>query len=202
MEKKKLGTTHTPSIIIENCDVKGNGIVSTDRAKVVVKNTNFKAQHPERYVFTVEEGGLAIDRCNIDCSYFISGSTFLKGATIEAYDSIFRLNPKMTKDRGYLPQLCANCVFNNFGATVKLKETIMKDCIFTRDEDHVIGKYYFSVPSDVSIYLANCAFKSGDDIAYNSPGYIELDSCHYINKIGLNVTNYKEINTIAEDIVK
>ena len=54
----------------------------------------------------------------------------------------------------------------------------------------------------ISIYIEDSAFKSGDNIAYNSPGYLELKNCHYINNIGLNVTNYQEIGTIAEDIVE
>ena len=200
--KEKYGTTTTPIINIENCNVTANGIVSVDCADVIVKKTDFDAQHPQRYVYTVEEGTLQIEDSYVNHAYFISYSTSTAGLNPVARNCTFRIKKEITNGRSYFPYNCYNCKFINWGGYAVYNNTRINNCIFTRDTSNVVGKYYVGVPEGISIYIEDSAFKSGDNIAYNSPGYLELKNCHYINNIGLNVTNYQEIGTIAEDIVE
>ena len=200
--KEKYGTLSTPKINIENCNVIANGIVSVDCADVIVKNTNFDAQHAQRYVYTVEEGSLDIEDSFVNHAYFISYSSATSGLNPTAKNCTFRIKKEITNGRSYFPYSCNNCKFINWGGYAVYNNTHINNCIFTRDTSNVVGKYYIGVPEGISLYLEGSAFKSGDNIAYNSPGYLELKKCHYINNIGLNVTNYNEIGTIAEDIVE
>ena len=200
--KEKYNTTTTPKINIENCNVLANGIVSVDCADVIVKNTNFDAQHAQRYVYTVGEGSLAIDGGYINHAYFISYSTATANLNPIARNSTFRIKKEITNGRSYFPYNCNNCTFINWGGYAVYNNTSINNCIFTRDTSNVVGKYYIGVPEGINLYIEESAFKSGDNIAYNSPGYLELKKCHYINNIGLNVTNYREIDTVAEDIVE
>ena len=200
--KEKYKTTTVPKINIENCNILANGIVSTDCADVSVKNTNFDAQHPQRYVYTVGEGSLLIDGGYINHSYFISYSNATAGLNPVAKNSTFRIKKEITNGRSIFPYNCSNCTFINWGGYTAYNNTNIKNCTFTRDTSNVIGKYYIGVPEEISLYIEESAFKSGDNIAYNSPGYLELKKCHYINNIGSNVSNYKEIDTIKEDIVQ
>ena len=200
--KAKYGTTTTPKINIENCNVIANGIASVDCADVTVKNTDFDAQHAQRYVYTVEEGTLTIEDSYVNHAYFIAYSTSTAGLNPTAKNCTFRIKKEITNGRCYFPYNCNNCKFINWGGYAVYNNTKLNSCIFTRDTSNVVGKYYVGVPEGISLYIENSAFKAGDNIAYNSPGYLELKNCHYINNIGTNVTNYQEIGTIAEDIVE
>ena len=200
--KEKYNTTTTPKINIENCNVIANGIVSVDCADVIVKNTDFDAQHAQRYVYTVGEGSLQIEDSYVNHAYFISYSTATAGLNPIARNCTFRIKKEITNGRSYFPHNCYNCKFINWGGYAVYNNTTINNCIFTRDISNVVGKYYIGVPEGINIYVENSAFKSGDNISYNSPGYLELKNCHYTNNIGTNVTNYKEIDTIAEDIVE
>ena len=193
--------TITPAITIENCTISANGVVSTDLADVIVTNTYFEAQHQQRFVFTVEEGTLLINSGYYNHAYFISGSTMSGGVTPVANSCTFRIKKEITNDRCYYPYNANNCTFINWGGTVACDNTRLYGCIFTRDVVNVVGKYYVAVYNPQSVYIEESAFKSGDNISYNSSGYLELRNCHYINNIGTNVTNYQEIGTIHEDIV-
>ena len=200
--KREFETTHTPKINIENCNIIANGIVSTDCADVVVKNTNFDAQYRDRYVYGVATGSLLIEGGYINHSNYLIYSEPSYELNPIAKNCTFRLKTEITNGRRYFPYTCTNCKFINWGGRAVYNNTTVSNSIFTKDISSVIGGYYIGVPEETSIYLENCAFKSGDYIAYNSPGYLELKKCHYINNIGLSVTNYKEIETTAEDIVE
>jgi hypothetical protein len=199
--KAKDNTTTTPTIDIENCEINANGIVSVDCANVIVKKTDFDAQHAQRYVYTVEEGTLLIEDSYVNHSYFISTAGYNNGLRPIAKDCTFRIKKEITNGRSYFPFSSTNCTFVNWGGTNIYENTTITNCTFTRDTSNVVGKYYIGAPETTSIYINNSAFKSGDNVSYNSPGYIELNNCHYINNIGTNVTNYQENNTIHEDIV-
>jgi hypothetical protein len=201
--KAKDNVTTTPEINIEDCNVIANGIVSVDCADVIVKNTDFDAQHAQRYVYTVEEGTLAIEDSYVNHAYFIAYSTSNPNPNLNptAKNCTFRIKKEITNGRSYFPFSSTNCTFINWGGTNIYENTTISNCTFTRDTSNVVGKYYIGAPETTSIYINNSAFKSGDNISYNSPGYIELNNCYYINNIGTNVTNYQENNTIREDIV-
>lgn len=200
--KLAQGTTNTPKINIENCNIIANGIVSSDYAEVVVKNTNFDAQYKDRYVFGVAAGSLLIEGGYINHSNYLAYSDLQYQLNPIARNCTFRLKTEITNGRSYFPYTSTNCKFINWGGTAVYNNTTVNNCIFTKDISSVTGGYYIGVPENTSIWLENCAFKSGDYISYNSPGYLELKNCHYINNIGLRVTNYQEIGTIAEDIVE
>ena len=200
--KREFGTTHTPKINIENCNIIANGIVSSDCADVVVKNTNFDAQYRDRYVYGVATGSLLIEGGYINHSNYLIYSEPSYELNPIARNCTFRLKTEITNGRSYFPYTSTNCTFINWGGRAVYNNSTVNNCIFTKDISSVTGGYYIGVPEDTSIYLESCAFKSGDYIAYNSPGYLELRNCHYINNIGLSVTNYQEIGTIAEDIVE
>ena len=119
-----------------------------------------------------------------------------------AKNCTFRLKKEISNSRVYFPYQCTDCKFINWGGYAVYPDTTIKNCTFTKDVANVVGKYYLAVPEGYNLYLQDCAFKAGDNIAYNSYGYLELKNCYYTNKIGSNVKNYKEIGTIAKDIVE
>lgn len=198
---KDADITTTPQLTIENCNVKANGIVSVHQADVSVLNTNFDAQHSSRYVYTVDRGTLYINGGKINHAYLISCSSDTRDLNPIAENCIFRLKKDITNSRVVFPATCNNCVFINWGGYAGYAVTDIEDCIFTRDYDNVVGKYYIGVPEGAELYVNNSNFRSGDNISYNTPGYLKLTGCHYINNIGTNVTNYEEIGIIREDIV-
>ncbi len=200
--KEKYGTTVAPKMYITNCEVKANGIVSSDFVDVVVKNTNFDAQQSERPVYYIEDGSLLVDGGYINHGAYLLGTYQVKETFLaEAKNCTFRINKNLTNYRSYFPQQCTNCTFINWGGTTIYPETYIKNCTFTRDASYVIGRYYLGVPNGNKLYVEDSAFKAGDNISYQSPGYLELKNCYYVNNIGQNVSNYKEIGTIKKDIV-
>lgn len=195
--------TTIPKMNIENCIINANAIASTDLADVVVSNSTFVAQR-SKYVFAVEDGSFLIEGCNMNFAKFISEATWSETQIprVIARNSEFKINKELVTsgDRAMFPAESTNCKFINWGGYVYYDDTKINNCIFTRDTDHVVGNYYISVNEGDGIHIENSAFKSGDNIAYNSLGTIYLTNCYYTNEIGINVPNVIEEGTIREDI--
>ena len=194
---KRSGQTNTPKINVSNCVIKANGIASSDLAQVTVTNTSFVSQSSHWNVFTIEEGSILIADSNIIHTRFIAN---YQDVPVVANNSTFKLDVT-AGERAYFPTEATNVKFINWGGVVIYDNTQLNNCVFTRDTDHVVGKYYIGFGSGSSVSIINSAFKAGDNISYNSSGLIYLKDCHYVNNIGLNVTNVIEEGTIAEDIV-
>ncbi len=187
-----------PVINISNCNIKANGIVSSDLASVTISNTNFTSQHKTRYVVTIESGDVLMDKCKINHDYFLAK---YPDTPVIAKNSEFKLNKVSGASRAFFPKESVNCKFINWGGYVLYPDTKITNSIFTRDSDHVVGKYYIGIGSGYNILIEKSSFKRGDDISYNSSGTIHLKECHYINKIGTNVPNVIEEGIIHDDIV-
>ena len=187
-----------PVINISNCNIKANGIVSSDLASVTISNTNFTSQHKTRYVVTIESGDVLMDKCKINHDYFFAK---YPDTPVIAKNSEFKLNKVSGASRAFFPKESVNCKFINWGGYVLYPDTKITNSIFTRDSDHVVGKYYIGIGSGYNILIEKSSFKRGDDISYNSSGTIHLKECHYINKTGTNVTSVIEEGIIHDDIV-
>ena len=202
--------TTIPAVTIENCTLYSNSVVACDYANVVVRNVHFETQfaprnesgNRDRTLFYVLEGTVLVDSGYFEHLGTYNSEMLNAGVVIEANNATFRLKKEIFNDRGGFPQTANNCTFINWGGSVVFDNTRLYRCTFTRDVAHVTGNYYIAnYSSQLNLYIEESAFKAGDNIAYNSPGYIELKNCHYVNNIGSNVTNYQEIGTIHEDIV-
>ncbi|MBP5684206.1 MAG: hypothetical protein J6X02_02995 [Bacilli bacterium] len=194
---KKNGQNTTPKMNIKNCTVKANGIASSDLANLTITNTNFTSQHTKRSVITIENGSVLIDGSKITHDYFLAK---YPNVPVIAKNSEFKLNTG--SGRVYFPQESTNCKFINWGGTVLYPNTKVTNSIFTRDSDHVVGKYYIGIGDGYRIDVTSSSFKAGDNISYNSPGTIYLKNCTFTNNIGINVPNVIQEGTINQDIVK
>ena len=202
--------TTIPAVTIENCTIYSNSVVACDYANVVVRNVHFETQfiprdesgNTDRTLFYVIEGTVLIDSGYFEHLGTVNDEMLNGSVILEANNATFRLKKEVISDRGAFPHIANNCTFINWGGWVVFDNTRLYRCIFTRDLPHVTGNYYIGIySSQLSVYLEECAFKAGDNISWQSPGYIELKNCHYVNNIGQYVTNYQEIGTIHEDIV-
>lgn len=195
---KQSNQTTTPTINISNCNINANGVISSDLANATITNTKFTSNMASRAAFRVEDGSVLIDGCDINHSILIS--SLFPNITVTAKNSTFRIQDLST-GRAFFPTRSTNVKFVNWGGTVMYTDTRIDDCVFTRDKNNVVGKYYIGISKGYKVTITNTAFKSGDNISYNSAGTIYLKNSYYTNKIGTNVPNVIEEGTIARDIV-
>ena len=184
-----------PKINIINTIINANGIVSADLADVTIDNASFVSQHTNRNAIIVENGSVLLEGSKINHNLLMARypNTFVIAKNTE-----FKLNS--TSGRAIFPTESINCTFINWGGYVVYPSTKVTNSIFTRDTDHVIGKYYIGVGEGSSIYVEGSAFKAGDNISYNSSGLLSIKNSYFVNNIGINVVNVLLEGNINKDI--
>lgn len=184
----------TPKINIVSSVINANGIVSADLADVSINNTSFVSQHTNRNAIIVESGSVLIDNSKINHNLLMAR---YPNTLVIAKNTEFKLN---NSSRAIFPTESINCTFINWGGYVVYPVTKVTNSIFTRDTEHVVGKYYIGVGEGNAIYVDSSAFKAGDNIAYNSPGTLSIKNSYFTNNIGINVPNVILEGNINRDV--
>ena len=184
-----------PKINIINSIINANGIVSADLADVTINNTSFVSQHTNRNAIIVESGSVLIENSKINHNLLMAR---YPNTPVIAQNTEFKLNSN--SGRAIFPTESINCTFINWGGYVVYPITKVINSVFTRDTEHVVGKYYIGVGAGNTIYVEGSAFKSGDNIAYNSPGTLSIKNSFFTNNIGINVNNAILEGNVNRDI--